>query len=139
MVKKGLNAPMLLKNIAAVAAGGALGTALRYFINIWTVPSGYPLGTVIENISGSLLLGALTAWLLANPAPAWVKAGFGVGFCGGFTTMSTLASDTLLLSAADPVAPVLYLAASIFGGLFAALAGFTLVTFLQQRKGGEAG
>lgn len=130
---------MLVKNIIAVAVGGAIGTLLRYFMNLWTLPTGYPIGTVIENISGSLLLGILTAWLIARPSPAWVKAGLGVGFCGGFTTMSTLASDTLLLSASDPLAPLIYLTASIFGGLFAALIGFVLTSILlERRKKGSA-
>ncbi|SDO34272.1 fluoride efflux transporter FluC [Alkalicoccus daliensis] len=123
---------MLLKNITAVALGGAAGTFLRYGINLWTLPAGYPFGTLIVNISGSFLLGFLTAWLAAKPMPSWVTAGAGVGFCGGFTTMSTLASDTVLLSAADPYAPLFYLAVSIFGGLAAALIGIASGTFFTK-------
>jgi fluoride exporter len=129
---------MSLKIIAAVAAGGALGTLLRYIINLAVLPSGYPYGTIIENTGGSFILGGVTAWFLTKKAPEWVKVGIGTGFCGGLTTMSTLASDTVMLAARDASAPVIYLGMSIFGGLAAALIGFYSVSFLLREKGGPS-
>lgn len=127
---------MSLKTIAAVAAGGALGTLLRYIINLSTLPSGYPYGTIIENVAGAFLLGAAAGWFLTKKAPEWLQAGIGAGFCGGLTTMSTLASDTVLLAAQDTAAPVIYVTVSVFGGLGAALAGFASASAFSGKGGG---
>ncbi|CAM3929660.1 fluoride efflux transporter FluC [Alkalicoccus chagannorensis] len=125
---------MYVKQCLAVAAGGALGTLLRYGINLLLLPTGMPVGTVMENTAGSFLLGLLTGWLLTRSVPSWVKAGAGAGFCGGFTTMSTLASDTILLSAESAAAPLLYVTVSLFGGLCAAAAGMLTGWKLSSRE-----
>lgn len=126
---------MLLKNLVAAALGGAAGTLLRFGISAWALPPGYPFGTIAVNLTGSFLLGFLTAWFAVKQVSSWIKSGAGAGFCGGFTTMSALASDTLMLAAADPYAPVIYLAISVFGGLLSALIGAAAgAVFADKRK-----
>ncbi|NJP38514.1 fluoride efflux transporter FluC [Alkalicoccus luteus] len=120
--------------LLAVFIGGMTGAASRFWINLAFLETGYPFGTIIENISGSLLLGALTAWTLLKPLPAWLKAGLGAGFCGSFTTMATLASDTVLTAGLSETAPIIYLAVSIFGGLAAAALGFFGTYYATKRK-----
>ncbi|MCE7794106.1 CrcB family protein [Salipaludibacillus sp. CUR1] len=121
--------------IAAVFAGGAAGTLLRYVINLQTMTLLFPLGTIIENLAGSFLLGFLTGWVLVKVVPTVVKEGLGVGFCGGFTTMSTLAADTLFLTEGGSLFMAgLYLIISLTGGVTLAIAGMALGQYAGQKK-----
>lgn len=121
--------------IAAVFAGGAAGTLLRYVINLQTMTLLFPLGTIIENLAGSFLLGFLTGWVLVKVVPPVVKEGLGVGFCGGFTTMSTLAADTVFLTEGGSLFMAgLYLIISLTGGVTLAIAGMALGQYAGQKK-----
>lgn len=116
-----------MKTILAIFVGGAFGTLFRYTVNEYTLVTGYPLGTVIENIFGSFLLGLLTGWFVYKSTKEWVKAGLGVGLCGGFTTMSTLAADSLFLFEVSGVySSLLYIVISLFGGIILAAVGSLL-------------
>ncbi|TWI53941.1 fluoride efflux transporter FluC [Halalkalibacter nanhaiisediminis] len=133
----------LLKNIVAIMIGAAVGTSLRYYLNLSTVSTGYPIGTLIENMSGSLLLGLLTGWFIYKVPREWVKTGLGVGLCGGFTTMSTLAADSVSLTVHHTWwLSLIYLVVSVFGGVGSALGGFLLGQKLglkrSQQEVGEA-
>jgi CrcB protein len=124
----------LVKNIVAIAVGAAVGTSLRYYLNLYTLASGYPIGTMIENLSGSFLLGFLTGWFVYKIPRDWVKAGLGVGLCGGFTTMSTLASDSVFLFLGHSWwISAMYLFGSVLGGVACALAGY----LFGQKLGGR--
>ncbi|WP_339149401.1 MULTISPECIES: CrcB family protein [unclassified Sutcliffiella] len=133
----------MVKNILAVLIGGALGSLLRYGINLGTLSYNFPFGTLLENIIGSLLLGVLTGWFLYINSAEWVKVGLGVGLCGGFTTMSTLAGDVFLMgSQATALLTGLYLFSSVIGGLLFAFIGIISGRRLAERrlsvhKGGE--
>ena len=88
--------------LLAVAAGGALGAVGRYLV-ISAVGqvfgTGFPLGTIVVNVLGSFLLGALTeAMALAwSPSPE-LRAMIVVGVLGAFTTFSTFSMDVALLT-----------------------------------------
>ncbi len=90
-----------------VFAGGALGTLLRYTIEILlgNLPQGQIILTSIVNLFGAVLLGFVSVnKFFSGPAK---QSFWGVGFLGGFTTMSGLAVITadadLGLSAAGPI------------------------------------
>jgi fluoride ion exporter CrcB/FEX len=90
-----------------VFAGGALGTLLRYTIEILlgTLPQGQIILTSIVNLLGAALLGFVSVHKYFS---GQAKQSFwGVGFLGGFTTMSGLAVITagadLGLSTAGPI------------------------------------
>ncbi|MEN0103418.1 MAG: fluoride efflux transporter CrcB [Curtobacterium sp.] len=82
-----------------VAVGGGVGAALRFLLDglVKARVSGFPLGTVVINVSGSLVLGLLTglgqAGTLALPAVAIL----GTGMMGGYTTFSTASVETVQL------------------------------------------
>ncbi|GAA0460219.1 CrcB family protein [Alkalibacillus silvisoli] len=109
----------------AVAIGGALGTLLRFSVDLPLYDTYFPVNTILVNLIGSFLLGGLTAvYLLKNP-PEWLKAGLGVGFCGGFTTMSALANDaTALILNSDIILFITYLLISVLGGIGLAFLGY---------------
>lgn len=77
---------MLLRSVAAVLVGGALGTAARALLQ-QAIPEWWLLLAV--NALGSALLGLSVAALAS--APAWVRHGLGAGVLGGFTTFSAVA------------------------------------------------
>ncbi|WLR52101.1 CrcB family protein [Bacillus tianshenii] len=124
-----------MKASLAVAIGGAAGALLRSGVNSFFITSEFPAATLIENIIGSFLLGLLTGWVLQRKVAVWLKAGIGTGFCGGFTTMSTFAADSFFLWQTSSTATLLYIGASLFGGLLAAFVGVVLVTEVFKKRG----
>lgn len=80
--------------LAAVAAGGALGTLLRYLVTVTLSGRQRPPGAVvIVNIAGSLMSG-IALGAIADPGIALVVIS---GFCGGLTTFSTLSVESVQL------------------------------------------
>jgi fluoride exporter len=117
----------LFITILAVGLGGAFGTLMRYLINIQTIAFLFPLGTLLENLIGSLVLGFLTGWLVHMKVNEVLKTGLGVGFCGGFTTMSTVSADFFgLVVTSEGYLSLIYIGASIFGGVSLAFVGYIL-------------
>lgn len=84
----------------ALAAAGGLGASSRMLIDGLIksrMSTALPWGTIIINVSGSLVLGLLTGLAGANLLPeAWHLA-LGTGFLGGYTTFSTASFETVRL------------------------------------------
>ncbi|WP_208971821.1 fluoride efflux transporter FluC [Kineococcus rubinsiae] len=115
--------------LALVAAGGALGTLARYgTARLVPAAGAWPLATLAVNVAGSFLLGLLLE-ALARRGPedargTALRLGLGTGFCGGFTTFSSLAVEVDgLLSDGTAGTALAYGAGSVAAGLLAALAG----------------
>jgi CrcB protein len=83
----------------AIAVGGAVGALSRYGVDRaieGRSASSFPWATLAINVSGCLLVGFLiAAFVDRHEAPQWVRAGLVVGFCGGYTTFSTFAQETI--------------------------------------------
>lgn len=109
--------------IALLALAGGLGAISRFMLDgvirgrLRTV---LPLGTMIINVSGSLLLGFITGLVVFHAAPSEWSLVLGTGFLGGYTTFSTASVETARL-----VQERQYLAALIngFGMLVLTVAG----------------
>jgi fluoride exporter len=123
----------LVLTFLVVGVGGAFGTLFRYVINIQTVDLLFPFGTLLENLFGSLILGFITGYLVHKKLNELWRTGLGVGFCGGFTTMSTLSADFFGLFATTQGFAIIYLGASIFGGVTLAFVGYILGEKLSYR------
>ncbi|QNG20137.1 fluoride efflux transporter CrcB [Rhodococcus triatomae] len=85
-----------------VALAGSLGAVARFVVDgvvrsRWA--GAFPWGTVVVNVSGSLLLGIATGLVLFHGAPSEVTLVVGVGFCGGYTTFSTASLESVRLIA----------------------------------------
>ncbi len=79
----------------AFALGGGLGAVARFGLTT-LITHRYPLSTLIVNVSGCFLLGLGLALLIASP-DAWSEQELRLytGFCGGFTTFSSFAYQSL--------------------------------------------
>jgi CrcB protein len=116
------------RELAAVAAGGLIGTGLRLAIDtaLPHTDSAFPLSTLIINCVGAFVLGALVARIWAT-APSWIRAGLGAGVLGSFTTFSAFAVSLVSLTAGgEPVIALGYLALTLVLGLGAAALGLAL-------------
>ncbi len=83
-----------------VALGGGLGAMARFSLDSWISThwrSTLPVGTVVINVMGSLLLGLLTGWALRT-AEGELLAILGTGFLGGYTTFSTASIEAARLA-----------------------------------------
>jgi len=113
-------AHVVLRRAALAAAGGMLGTAARLGLGM-LIPDA-ALGVLATNIAGSLVLGVLTARLTAPD----LRVLLGTGVLGGFTTYSAFTVDAVGLWASSPALAIGYVAASLLGGVAAAVAGMRL-------------
>ena len=90
-----------MRAMLAIAAGGACGALLRFWVTQGAhalFGRGFPFGTLIVNVAGSMAMGVLYAALSQRHgiAPEW-RSAIATGFLGAFTTFSTFSMDTLLL------------------------------------------
>ncbi len=117
-----------MTQIVAVAAGGAIGSVLRYLISLIPFLSAFPWSTLLVNLAGSFLLGlffALTGTRLALSQESHAFAS--IGLLGGFTTFSTFSHQTLSLWQAERFAFAgLNVILNVALGLFAAWLGWRL-------------
>ncbi len=123
--------------LLVIAFGGALGSLARWCVGEllpWS-GEGFPWATLLENVSGALLLGALMVLVLEVwPPRRYLRPFVGVGLLGGYTTFSTymLEARHLLASGQAPTA-LAYLGGSLVGGLAAVWAGILLARLLAVR------
>ena len=106
-----------------VALGAAVGAPLRYVLDRYVQSHHdgvFPRGILVVNVLGSFVLGLLAG----ASAPPVVAALLGTGFCGAFTTWSTLAQDTVSLArSGNRRAAVLNAIGSVLVGSVAAALG----------------
>lgn len=119
--------------------GGALGTLTRYaasgLVHRMT-DTLFPLGTLIVNSTGSLLIGIVWAFLENSGLPGYIRTFLFIGFFGGFTTFSTFSLETLNLVRDNEIrlAAMNILANNIIGIVFV-FAGFFLTrVFMNAMK-----
>ena len=91
----------MMRQLLAVAAGGALGAVLRWLaasgIQRWAGGT-FPWGTFAVNALGSLMLGFLFVWLIERSSASEVlRLAITVGFLGAFTTFSTYSLESVRL------------------------------------------
>ncbi len=126
------------RELAAVFAGGALGTLARAGLDELAAPDlgQWPWPTFTVNIVGAFVLGVFITRLLERlPVSSYRRPLLGTGFCGGLTTFSTMQVETLrMLEHGYYGLAVGYIASSIVGGLFAVYLGTAAVRRVRIRR-----
>ena len=89
-----------MQQILMIAAGGSLGAIARYGLSM-VVYQGtsetFPWGTLVVNLTGSFLIGALVELFDAVIVPAGLRSLITIGVLGAFTTFSTYSLETINL------------------------------------------
>lgn len=116
-----------MKDMLCVFLGGGAGSVLRYLVGVVVgspARGAFPQNTFLANVAGCFLIGLLGAWLLRHSmGEAW-RLLLIVGFCGGFTTMSSFSNESLsLLRCGSYTLFVLYVLGSVVLGLVGVYAG----------------
>lgn len=83
----------------AISLGAIAGANLRYWMSRYAVRllgPVFPYGTLAINVLGSFVLGFFLVWTTERTIvdPRW-RLLIAVGFCGGFTTFSSYAYETM--------------------------------------------
>lgn len=114
-----------------IALGSAMGGVSRYVIGAAVQQRfglAFPVGTLIVNITGSLLLGFIMRIALGGTqiSPE-MRVFLTTGFCGGYTTFSTFSYDTAILFESGQFRrATIYVTLSVVLSVLATIAGFTL-------------
>lgn len=125
----------VLAQAAAVSLGAAAGALLRWrggvLLNgVW---AGFPLGTLLVNIVGGLLIGMALEWFGRQP-DEMLKLLLVTGFLGGLTTFSAFSGESLALLQRGAFGMALaHALAHVLGALGAAALGLKLMQALLLR------
>jgi CrcB protein len=125
----------MVKSFLIAGIGGFLGSGARFLISRYiqiAYVSVFPWGTFLVNILGSFLMGIFLGISEKGSfmSPEW-RLFLTVGFCGGFTTFSSLSNDAfLLLQNKEWLRFVIYPAFSFFLGLAAVFLGRAIIKLI---------
>jgi CrcB protein len=117
-----------------VAAGGAIGSVLRYYVGQWSLLMGpsFPWGTLTVNVVGCFVIGVFSELLMRRfNASVELRLLLVTGFLGGFTTFSAFSLGAItLFERGQIVAGSVYVAASIGLSMAAVASGLALMRAL---------
>ena len=118
------------REIAAIFIGGAAGSLLRVWLaqSVTSGVASWPWATFIVNVSGCFALGLIATHLRERPpeAPHWHPL-LGAGFCGAYTTFSTMQLELVRMIDHELVGLAIgYALASVIAGYLAIVAGAAL-------------
>lgn len=125
---------MTITNILLVGIGGIFGAIVRYFIAVacvrW-IAVGFPVATLIANVTGCFLMGALLGGMSTAEGPSRqveaLRLSLGIGFLGSLTTFSTFSADTIAqLQQGQYGSALVYVSLNLVLGLMAVVVGISL-------------
>lgn len=126
----------MFTSILAISVGASCGAVLRWtlgstFNQVWSV---LPLGTLLANLIGGLLVGLALPWFSQQSglAPEW-RLLIITGFLGGLTTFSTFSAEVFEMLLEQKFGHAVATAAvHLFGSLALTALGFMLVRCLSR-------
>ncbi len=122
----------MLRILLIVGSGSFIGGILRYLVQYFFekgLVSNFPYGTLIANIAGSFIIGAVFALAQKGNflSEEW-QFFLAIGLCGGFTTFSTFAINNFNMIREQAYGQLfLNLALSLVLSIFAVYLGIILI------------
>jgi fluoride exporter len=124
---------MVINQWLAVGAGAALGAWIRWGLGIALNASILPLGTLIANLGGGLLMGAAMAYFISVPNQNELRLFVMTGFLGGLTTFSAFSGEAFnLLNKQEYAWAAAHISSHIVGSLLMTAIGFALVHYVRS-------
>lgn len=126
-----------MKMVLMAAMGGAVGAAGRYLVGVGALKifgAGFPWGTLIVNVAGSLIMGLMIETVaLRYPISNEMRTFLATGVLGGFTTFSAFSLDfAVLMERKAQGLAVIYLGASVGLSVIALFAGLYIARTIWQ-------
>lgn len=128
----------MIEKLLLVALGGALGACARFLVvsgALRLFGPGFPWGTLIVNVMGSIAMGAMVVLLIERlpDGPARLAPLVMTGLLGGFTTFSAFSLDAMqLLDRARWLAAAGYVSASVLLSIAGLALGMALARALAS-------
>ena len=120
---------MMIKSLCLVGLGSFVGGALRYLISTWmknACSQSFPWGTLMVNLVGCFLIGVIFALFsrFSSTSHTWCLL-LTTGLCGGFTTFSTFANESLqMLQNSQWGGFITYVSISVIAGISLTALGY---------------
>jgi CrcB protein len=121
-----------MMSYVVVFLGAGVGGTMRHAMNIWIARlagTHFPLHTLAINVTGSLVMGMVTAWFaMKGGATGHLRLFLATGVLGGYTTFSAFSLDAVLLwERHEHALAVLYVGGSVVGSLLGLVIGIWLM------------
>jgi fluoride exporter len=117
----------------AVGGGAALGAWVRWGLGIALNASILPLGTLIANLGGGLLIGMAMAYFIGVSAQNELRLFVMTGFLGGLTTFSAFSAEAFTFLQRQQYAWAAgHILSHVAGSLLMTALGFALVHYLRS-------
>ena len=119
----------MIKSLCLVGLGSFVGGALRYLISTWmknACSQSFPWGTLMVNLVGCFLIGVIFALFsrFCSTSHPWCLL-LTTGLCGGFTTFSTFANESLqMLQTGQWGGFITYVSISVIAGICLTALGY---------------
>ena len=123
-----MNPPIGLTQLLLVAGGGVVGCVLRWLAGVWLNArwAGFPLGTLLVNCVGGLLIG-FALFVFERTPDESLRLLVVTGVLGGFTTFSSFSVESLiLLQRGELLLAAAHTLAHVLGALACAALGFRI-------------
>ena len=117
----------------AVGGGAALGAWLRWGLGIALNASMLPMGTLIANLGGGLLMGIAMAYFIGTSAQNELRLFIMTGFLGGLTTFSAFSAEAFNFLHKQQFAwAAVHISSHVVGSLLMTAIGFSVVHYLRN-------
>jgi fluoride exporter len=124
---------MVINQWLAVGVGAALGAWIRWGLGLVLNASILPLGTLIANLGGGLLMGIALAYFVATPAQNELRLLVMTGFLGGLTTFSAFSAEAFnLLQKQEYAWASVHILSHVLGALVMTAIGFWLMNLYRN-------
>jgi fluoride exporter len=124
---------MVINQWLAVGAGAALGAWIRWGLSIALNASILPLGTLVANLGGGLLMGMALAYFVSTPSQNELRLFVMTGFLGGLTTFSAFSAEAFnLLQKQEYAWASAHILSHVLGALIMTALGFWIMTLYRS-------